>query len=122
MQHFWRHPPDPVGGRQDRAADRSLAFRQDVDERLAVEAQRDRPPQFLVVERRHGRLINRSRLLLSITTSQTACGAWLLRSFSSGIVEKMKSSLPATKARSHVAGLAMIVYSIPSRYGLPFFQ
>ena len=51
------------------------------------------------------RLISRSRLLLSITTSQTACGAWLLRSFSSGIVEKMKSSLPATKARCQVAGL-----------------
>ena len=63
------------------------------------------------------RLISRSRLLLSITTSQTACGTWLLMSFNSGIVAKMKSSLPATKARCHVAGLAMIVYSMPSRYG-----
>ena len=61
------------------------------------------------------RLIKRSRLLLSITTSQTACGAWLFRSFSSGIVEKMKSSLPATKARCHVAVLPMIGYSMPSR-------
>jgi hypothetical protein len=57
-----------------------------------------------------------------MTTSQTACGTWLLRSFSSGIVAKMKSSLPAVKASSCVAVLAMIVYSMPSRYGRSFFQ
>ena len=49
------------------------------------------------------RLISRSRLLLSMTTSHTACGAWLFTSFSSGIVAKMKSSLPAAKASSRVA-------------------
>src|SRR5438105_66583 len=48
------------------------------------------------------RLMIRSRLLLSMTTSQCACSAWLLMSFNSGIPTQIRSSLPATKASMRV--------------------
>ena len=57
--------------------------------------------------------------------SQTACGACFWRSASNGTdtsLGKVRSNLPATKARIAVERLGMIWYSIPSRYGRPGFQ
>src|SRR3954471_12921739 len=59
------------------------------------------------------------------STTHTAFGAWFLTSLSSGIdtsVGNVMSNLPATKARMAVERLVMMVNSMPSRYGRPFFQ
>jgi len=59
-------------------------------------------------------LTNRFVLALLDTRSQTACGAWVLASFNSGTVTsygKVRSNLPAMKARIAVERLGMIVYS-----------
>ena len=64
------------------------------------------------------RLISRLVLTLVGTSSQIACGAWLLMSFISGTVTsvgKVMSNLPATKPRIAVERFGMIVYSMPSR-------
>ena len=53
MQDIRRHAPDAVGRRQDRAADCALSLGKDVDERLAIETERHRPPQIEAVEWRH---------------------------------------------------------------------
>ena len=54
-----------------------------------------------------------------------ACGAWELMSFSSGgdtSLGKVMSWLPAMKESMRVDWLAMIAYSMPSRYGRPLRQ
>ena len=58
-------------------------------------------------------------------TTQTAFGACVLTSFSSGIdtsVGNVMSNLPAMKARMAVERFGMMVNSMPSRCGRPFFQ
>ena len=79
-------PHTPSGGGSIAAAEIALPLGDDVDERLAVEAQRHRPPQIGIVERRLMRLMIIVRLTLIAVTSQIACGAWLLKSFNVGIV------------------------------------
>src|SRR5215472_9689785 len=49
---FARHAPDPFGQRLHDPADVALALADDVDKRLAVEAQRHRPPHIRIVEGR----------------------------------------------------------------------
>jgi hypothetical protein len=52
------------------------------------------------------------------TSSQIACGAWLLMSFSKGTVNVygwIMSTFPLTSARILVATFLMIGYSISSR-------
>ena len=64
-------------------------------------------------------------LTLFGSTTHTAFGAWVLTSFSSGIdtsVGNVMSNLPAMKARMAVERLGMMVNSMPSRCGRPFFQ
>ena len=64
-------------------------------------------------------------LTLVGSTTQTAFGACVLTSFKSGIVTsvgKVMSNLPATKARIAVERFGMMVNSMPSRCGRPFFQ
>ena len=64
------------------------------------------------------RLTMRLVLTLVGATTQTAFGAWLLTSLSSGIdtsVGKVMSNLPAVKARIAVERFGMMVYSMPSR-------
>ena len=64
-------------------------------------------------------------LTLIGATTQTAFGAWVLTSLSSGIdtsVGNVMSNLPATNARMAVERFGMMVNSMPSRYGRPFFQ
>src|SRR5712691_11299297 len=69
------------------------------------------------------RLTSRLRAVFDITISQIACGAWFLMSFICGIVTPLsRSPFPAIKARVRVDRFLMIVYSLPSRYGRPFFQ
>src|SRR6202049_2519667 len=58
-------------------------------------------------------------------TWQTACGAWSLTSFNSGIdtsYGKVMSNWPATKARIAVDRFGMMVNSMASRDGRPGFQ
>jgi hypothetical protein len=55
-QYLWGEAPDARRRRQHRAADIAPALVEDIDERLAVEAQRHRPAQFRVVEGRHRRV------------------------------------------------------------------
>src|SRR5215510_9456710 len=58
-------------------------------------------------------------------TTQIASGACVFTSFSNGIdtsVGNVISNLPATKARIAVDRFGMMVNSMPSRYGRPFFQ
>ena len=80
-------PQTPSGGGSIVAADVALALGDDVDEGLAVEAQRHRPPQLGIVE---GRLVavdeHRARLTLVDITSQIACGACALNPSAVGIV------------------------------------
>src|SRR6516162_3662400 len=62
---------------------------------------------------------------LSGATTQIAFGAWDLMSLSRGTVTsvgKVMSNLPAMKARIAVERFGMMVNSMPSRYGRPFFQ
>ena len=64
------------------------------------------------------RLTRRLVLALVETRSQTACGACAFTSFSNGTVTsygKVRSNLPAMKARIAVERFGMIVYSMPSR-------
>ena len=71
------------------------------------------------------RLMIRLVLTLIGAISQIAVGSCVLMSFISAAVisvGKVMSTLPATKASTAVARLLMIVYSMPSRYGRPFFQ
>ena len=59
------------------------------------------------------------------STTHTAFGACVLTSLSSGIdtsVGNVMSNLPETKPRIAVERLVMMVNSMPSRYGRPFFQ
>src|SRR5712671_5602329 len=53
LRRVGRHPPEPTGRRLHRPTDLALACGNDVDERLAVEAERHRPPQIGIVEGRH---------------------------------------------------------------------
>ena len=67
------------------------------------------------------------RLVVTLVgaTTQTAFGACALMSLSSGIVTsvgKVMSNLPAMKASIAVERLGMMVNSMPSRCGRPFFQ
>ena len=65
------------------------------------------------------RLTIRLRLTLLGASSQIACGAWLLTSFSSGIVTLYGEGhveLAGDKGQvSRSSGCVMIVYSMPSR-------
>ncbi len=59
------------------------------------------------------------------STTQTAFGACFLTSLSSGIetsVGNVMSNLPEIKPRIAVERLVMMVNSMPSRCGRPFFQ
>ena len=59
------------------------------------------------------------------STTHTAFGAWFLTSLSSGIetsVGNVMSNWPEIKPRMAVDRLVMMVYSMPSRCGRPFFQ
>ena len=51
-QHILRHAPDALRLRQQRAAHIGFTFKQNVDERLAVDGQRHRPAQIRVIKRR----------------------------------------------------------------------
>src|SRR5215813_12975755 len=67
------------------------------------------------------------RLVLTLVgpISHIAFAAWLLTSFAIGMDQsygKDISPLWARKARTAVDRLEMIVYSMPSRSGRPFFQ
>src|SRR6202045_1344280 len=65
------------------------------------------------------------RLTFVGVSSQIASDVWLFRSFKTGICKKkgeVKSTLPAANAMTPVDGFLIIVYSMPSRYGCPFFQ
>src|SRR5262245_54407810 len=71
------------------------------------------------------RLTSRLACVLVGNISHCAHGAWLLMSFRIGTVispVKVRSTLRAMKAGVDVGRLEMIVYSMPSRYGRPFFQ
>ena len=65
------------------------------------------------------------RLTFEGMSWQMASGAWV---FTSSLSEsarnkaKLKSTLPAANAMTPVDTFLMIEYSIPSRYGCPFFQ
>src|SRR5262252_4890460 len=64
-------------------------------------------------------------LLFIDVTWQATVGIWTLRSFRIGIVTsqgKVMSNLPEAKLSIAVARLGTMVNSMPSRYGLPFFQ
>src|SRR5205823_7300461 len=71
------------------------------------------------------RLTSICRGMFQGTVSQTAWGALPLSSFINGsdrIPCAKRSKLPLAKANIAVEGLATKVYSMPSRYGHPFFQ
>ena len=96
-------PHTPSGGGCIDAADIALAFADDVDEGLAVEAQRHRPPHLRVVEGRHVAVddqvaadIGRDQLadrLRRLALDVAAAAGSTCRT------AKVMSNLPATKAR-----------------------
>src|SRR6516164_5201974 len=51
LEHGRRHSPHPLRRRLHGSADVAMPFGEDVDKRLAVQAQRQRPPHFGIVER-----------------------------------------------------------------------
>ena len=51
-EHVFRHAPNPLGLRQERAAHIGLALKQNIDERFAIDGQRHRAAQIGVIKRR----------------------------------------------------------------------